>query len=115
MAMQTLNIPAGTAVLIGAPANPMDARVSAAIGRLTASIEGVVEAHLPQMYAVKVMEKPAQVLVLLLRRDADVGKVADHLAAGLPQVLTKGVQLDIWPIPASHPLADDVRRAGCMI
>ena len=115
MAIQTLNIPGGTAVLIGAPACPMDGRISTAIGRLTASIEGVVEAYLPQMYAVKVMEKPAQVLVLLLRRDADLGKVADQLAVGLPQVLPKGVKLDVWPIQTTHPLADEVRRTGCMI
>jgi len=38
MPIQQLKIPAGTSLLIGAPAGPMDAKISIAIGKLTDSI-----------------------------------------------------------------------------
>jgi hypothetical protein len=115
MAVRKMNIPAGTALFIGAPARPMDNRISIAIGRLIDSIKGVAEAHLPQMFAVNVMEEPAQVLVLLLHRNANAEQVARELELGLPQILPEGAHLDVWPMPINHPMADDVRRTGCMI
>jgi len=115
MAMQRLSIPAGTPLLIGAPARPMEGHISAGIGALTASIDGIVEAHLPQMFAVNVMEEPAQVLVLLLRPDAEVDEVIEQLGAALSGILPDGVHLDVWPIQTNHSMADDVRRAGCMV
>ena len=115
MPMDKLSIPAGTPLLIGAPARPMDSRISARRGALTASIDGIVEAHLPQMFAVNVMEEPAQVLVLLLRPDADVDEVLEQLGIGLSSVLPEGVHLDVWPIQTNHSMADDVRRAGCIV
>ena len=113
--MQEINIPSGTALMIGAPAHPMDENISMTIGKLTDSIDGILEAHLPQMFAVNVMEEPAQVLVIVLREHADINRVTEQLGLGLTEILPKGLHLDVWPIPIGHLMLDDVRRTGCLI
>jgi hypothetical protein len=113
--MQKLNIPTGSAILIGAPAKPMDIALSVAIGKLTDSIEGIFEAHLPQIFAVDVMEESAQVLVVVLRQGADLKLVTEQLGSGLSEILPEGMHLDVWPIPVGDTMVDDVRRTGCLI
>lgn len=115
MPMGQLRVPAGTSLLLGAPANPMEEELSRAIGQLTGSIEGILEAHLPQLFAVGVMEEPAQVLVLVLAREADLTKITEELGRGLSDLLPRGMHLDIWPIPVGHEMLDNVREAGCQI
>ena len=115
MSMKELKIPAGSAMFIGAPARPMDQRISIEIGKLTDSIDGIFEAHLPQLFVPEVMEEPAQVLVVILRQNANLKEIADELGSGLSRVLPEGAHLDLWPIPLGHQMVDDVRRTGCLI
>lgn len=113
--MDELKMPAGTSVFIGAPARPMEALLSIAIGKLTESIDGILEAHLPQLFAPGVMTEPAQVLVIVVRNDADLKTVNEKVGSGLSVLLPKGMHLDIWPIPIGHAMLEDVRRSGCLI
>jgi hypothetical protein len=114
-AMDELKIPAGTSLFIGAPARPMERRLSTAVGKLTASIDGIIEAHLPQMFAPGVMEEPAQVLVIVMRDEADLKAVIDRVGGGLAVLLPPGRNLDVWPIPIGHAMLDEIRRTGCQI
>jgi hypothetical protein len=113
--MHELKIPAGSSILIGAPARPMDQRVSIEIGKLIDSIDGIFEAHLPQMFVPEVMDQPAQVLVFVLRQDANLRDIIGKLGPGLSRILPEGVHLDVWPIPLGHQMVDDIRRTGCLI
>jgi hypothetical protein len=113
--MAELQIPAGTSILIGAPAHPMDEELSFAIAKLIASIDMILEAHLPQMYALDVMEKPAQVLVIVLDEKTDFGQINDQLGNGLSNILPKDMHLDVWPVSKGHQLINDIRSSDCKI
>ena len=115
MTRQKMNIPAGTSLIIGPPAIPMEESLSTAIGKLTESIEGILEAHLPQMFIIGVMEEPAQVLVIVRDDNADHAVIAEQLGLGLKQILPRGMHLDVWPISVGHAMLKSVRETGCKI
>jgi hypothetical protein len=115
VALRKFEIPAGTRLFIGTPAHPMDPQLSAAIASITSSIDGIAEAHLPQMYALGAMEQPAQVLVLVPQPGANLDQVLIDLSKGLDAIQKGHVDLDIWPINASNPILDSVRSAGCQL
>ncbi len=115
MAIKNISLPAGTPLMIGAPAHPMDRDTSTAIANLTASIDGIAEAHLPQLFAVGVMVRPAQVLVLVLRPSAKPDTIRAQLEQGLATILGRQAQLDIWLVLPDNPLLDDVRLAYCRV
>ncbi len=115
MAIKNISMPAGTPLMIGTPAHPMDRETSTAIANLTASIDGIAEAHLPQLFTVGVMDRPAQVLVLVLRPSANPHTIRAQLEHGLATVLGRQAQLDVWPVLPDNPFLDDVRLANCRI
>ena len=115
MAIRELRIPAGVSLLIGAPAEPMSQEISTAIGKLAESIDGIVEAHLPQMFAIGVMDEPAQVLVVVISESASLGNIIDQLGVGLIDILPDGLLLDILPLGGGSTLINDIRGSGCRI
>ena len=115
MLMRQVEISSGSQVMIGAPAEPMPTKISAAIAERVATIDGIDEAHLPQCFVASTMEQPAQVLVLSLASRADIEAVMQQVGEQLYGILPAGGQLDIWPLQPPHPLLDEVRNAGCRI
>ena len=113
--VKEIYIPTGTPLLLGAPVKPMDSKLSSQIGELADSIEGFMEAHLPQTFAVGVMEEPVQVLVVVLELDADIKAITRQLGVGLGKILPEGMHLDVWPIPKDHPMLNDIRGANCKL
>ncbi len=115
MPVNNLNLPAGTPLMIGAPAHPMDPSIFAAIANLIASIDGVAEAHLPQLFAVGVMDRPAQVLVLLLRAHASIAAIRTRLEEGLSEIIGPDRHLHLLPMLPDNPLLDDIRLTACRV
>jgi hypothetical protein len=113
--MEAREIEAGTQILIGAPARPMPSAQSAAIAGMLAKIEGVVEAHLPQVYAPGAMSEPAQVLVVVLRPGADTEATLHKINCDLARLLTEDSRLDIFPVAGDGGMLKDVRAVGCQI
>ena len=113
--MQPFTVPAGTQLILGAPANPMPDDIIAAIAEIVSSVDGLLEAHLPQYFAPDAMEAPAQVLVLVLAPGADPRSVVEAVGRGVGSVLPEGMPLDIWPLSTRSALLKDVRRANCSI
>jgi hypothetical protein len=113
--MEAREIEAGTQILIGAPARPMPSAQSAAIAALLAKVPGVVEAHLPQVYAPGAMSEPAQVLVVVLRPGADADATLDAINCDLARLLTEDSRLDIFPVAGDSGILKDVRAVGCRI
>lgn len=107
--MKPLSIPPGVAVLLGAPAKPMQVAQSNAIGEMVRGIAGVREAYLPQCFVKEVMEAPAQVLVLVLDRAAGRQGVLDAVGEGLARILPPRTQLDVWPMYEGDNLLSTVR------
>jgi len=107
--MKPLNIPSGSAVVLGAPAKPIPQALSDAIQKMVRSTEGIKEAYLPQCYVKNVVEPPAQVLVLVLHSAADHQSVLDAVGQGLVRLLPEGMHLDVWPMSESSNLLPAVR------
>jgi hypothetical protein len=112
--MRQLSIPAGAQMLIGAPSKPMSRERSDAISRLVSSIEGIVEAHLPQCFAVG-MEKPGQILVVAIDPATDQRSVLKYLDDGLSRIIPPNEYLDVWPLAPNNELLNKVRPAACQI
>jgi hypothetical protein len=113
-AVNPSSIPAGSRVMIGAPATPMPREVSASIAQAVASVPGVLEAHLPQCFVPDVVG-PAQILVVVLETGADREQALKDLAAALRIALPAGHGIDVWPLSLADELLADVRWARCAI
>lgn len=112
--MEAQTIEAGTQILIGAPAEPMPRAQSAAVADMLAGL-GFGEAHLPQIFVPGAMERAGQVLVVLIRRGADVDALMHEVGCRLAQLLPEGERLDVWPLTEESGALADVRAAGCQI
>jgi hypothetical protein len=113
--MESRELEAGTQILIGAPARPMPSAQSAAIAGMLAKVPGVVEAHLPQVYAPGAMNEPAQVLVVVLRPGVDTEATLHAINCDLARLLTEDSHLDIFPVASDSGILKDVRAVGCRI
>jgi hypothetical protein len=113
--MESRELEAGTQILIGAPARPMPSAQSAAIAGMLAKVPGVVEAHLPQVYAPGAMDEPAQVLVVVLGRGVDMEATLHAINCDLARLLTEDSRLDIFPVASDSGILKDVRAVGCQI
>lgn len=113
--MKPLRIPAGTKVLLGAPAAPLPKRISDAIGEMASRIPKLIEAHLPQCFAVGAMNAPAQILVVVVDTKGSIGVVLEAVSRRLAKILPNGMHLDVWPIDVDHPSLTAVRNTDCRI
>jgi hypothetical protein len=113
--VEPFNVPAGAHILLGAPAKPMPKEQADGLAKMVASIEGVVEAHLPQCFIVETMEKPAQILVVLVASQAGLNDVCVSIGDRLNSILPLGTHLDVWPMSGRSSMLNDVRAVGCEI
>jgi hypothetical protein len=113
--MPLLTIPSGTPIMLGTPARPMAEALMQSIGTMLLNVNGVREAHLPQCFAMGVMEKPAQVLVVVIEATASSEEVMDAVLLGLAERLPEGIQLDVWPMEPAHSLLSTVQATDCRI
>ncbi len=107
--MPLLTIPSGTPIMLGSPARPMAEDVLQSIGTMLLSVGGVLEAHVPQCFAMDVMERPAQVLVVVIESDASAEAVMDEVLLGLTAILPDDIQLDVWSMDPQHSLLATVQ------
>ena len=112
--MQQIRVPAGSEVFLGAPSEPMEPEIVAAISRLVDGAPEIIEAHLPQVFVSDAMEAPAQVLVIVTV-DRDVQRALGKVRAGLGRILGSGRSLDVWPLSPMDKLLPTVRGAGCRV
>ncbi len=101
--------------MLGTPAQPMAESLQESISTMLVNVAGVLEAHLPQCYAMGVMEWPAQVLVVVIEATASSEDVMDAILLGLAERLPEEIQLDVWPIDPEHSLLATVQATGCRI
>jgi len=111
----SLNIPAGSRVRTGAPAQPLAPAVVDAIARVVAQTPGIAEAHLPLCQVEGVMTAPAMVLVVGVDNLSACDSLADDLQAGIRKVLGSGEYLDVWPLATGDPVLQAIRNAKCQV
>jgi hypothetical protein len=112
---EPLDITEDTNVIIGAPSKPMDPLITTALGELAGSVEGIVEAHLPQCFILGVMDKPAQILVVLIDPIVEREVVLQQIEEGLKKILPGGYSLDVWAMDKETSFLNSVRGTNCQI
>jgi hypothetical protein len=108
-----VNLPPGTPVYIGAPANPLPLELSRAIGDALGNIPGVVEAHLPLMYVKDKIDPPAQILVIVLEQQTPHHSL--EIKRALSRILPTDFPLDVFEVQPQHEVLPIVRKAKCAL
>lgn len=113
--MPLLTIPSGTPIMLGTPARPMAEALAQTIGTMLLSVDGVVEAHLPECFAVGIMAQPSQVLVVVINSTASSEEVVDEILLGLSALALEDLELDVLPINPGHSLLASVQATNCRL
>ncbi len=108
------SIPAGSRILIGAPAEPMPSalREKLANGLRDA---GVIEAHLPMVHVMGRTGEPAEILAVVVEAGPHSGAVVEKIGTVLRNVLPQGSYLDVWPLRPGHSLLKTIRKTNCCV
>lgn len=96
--MRILDIPPGSSVLFGRPANPLAEPIGAAL----LAVAGVQEIHYLQCFAQRIMDGPADVLVVVTAPGADQERIVRESES----------VTDLWLLAADSVFLPQVRQAG---
>lgn len=110
-----IEIPAGSRVFLGAPANPKLQESVDLLRKLMSEEPGIIEGHIPQCYIPMMMTEPRQVLFIVCSSLNSGEQAVSSLRKHLTKAILQGGMVDIFPLTATHELVDEVRRAGCRI
>ena len=113
--MATLDLTTATNVLIGKPTNRLPKRRLKQISALLRDIPQVREAHLPEIYAIGIMEAPRDVLFLVVEPESAMTDVTQRIDDALRTILRRREHLDVWPVAKEHRLIPTVRDADCLV
>jgi hypothetical protein len=105
-----MNLPPGTTLYIGPPANPLPLEMQVKIAYAVSCIDGIAEAHLPQCYSKGLVDPSAQILVLILKPGVTAESVMPQVQENLRAALPSGKFLDIFPLAQNHPMLLTVRK-----
>lgn len=108
-------IPAGSRVFLGAPANSISQEAVDLLRNLVSEESGVIEAHIPQCYIPTMMTEPRQVLFIVCSSHSSAERSVSSLTKHLAEAVLLGGMVDIFPLTVTHELVDTVRGAGCQI
>ncbi len=112
--LENLEIERGTTVLIGAPTKPFEKKISDELSEITSKLQYAAEVHTPQCFAMGVMTKPEQVLVIVIKDDS----TKDSALAEATQLIrdSKVIQdLVVWVLPLNNEFLTDIRAAKCRL
>lgn len=110
-----LEIPAGSRVFLGAPANPISQEAVDLLRNLVSEEPGIIEAHIPQCYVPMMMTEPRQVLFIICSSRSSAERSVSSLTKHLTKAILLGGMIDIFPLTITHELVDTVRGAGSQI
>ena len=113
--MTTLDLTTATNVLVGKPAKGPSRRRLKQISALLGEIPEIREAHIPEVFAIGIMQAPRNVLFLVIEPDTAIDDIASRIGAALDTLLGKRERLDVWPVTAEHRLIATVREADCLV
>lgn len=102
-------------VLLGRPAKPYPTHVVDAVARALVTVEGVAEAHFPQMFALGMMETAEQTLIVVLGRDRDEQAVMNEVVEAVRKELPEGPDFPMFPMVGRDGLLSTVRGTACPI
>jgi hypothetical protein len=106
-------VPAGSTMLFGVPANPMPEIMADAIGQVVSQVPGIVEAYLPQCY-IEGEDEARQVLVLGVESKAQIPQIIQELMGKMELVMPPKQFIDMLPFCARE-LPPEARVAECQV
>lgn len=92
------SVPAGSTMLIGAPADPPPAELVVGLGERCAQHPEVRAAYLFQLMILAEGEEPHLALGVLFDDGADVPPIANDLGARAGELLPEGSYIDVYPL-----------------
>ena len=108
-----MNLPPGTTLYIGPPANPLPPELQAKIAYAISGVPGIGEAHLPQCDSKGLVDPSAQILVLVLNPGVTPSNVMPQLQENMRTELRgTGKFIDIFPLAPNHPMLPTVRQTN---
>jgi len=107
-----MNLPPGTTLYIGPPANPLPPELQAKINFAVSGIPGIAEAHLPQCYSKGLFDPSAQILVLVLQNGVTAASVMPQVQENRRSALPTGRFLDVFPLAPNHPMLPTIRKTN---
>ena len=110
-----MQIPGGTEVYIGPPAQPMPTQAKQRISEALAGLPGAIEAHLPQCYVKGFIDPPAQVLFLVIAPNLQTQEVLNSVNRRLCNGLGSEFDLQFFLIGLDDPMLEVIRQAGCSV
>jgi hypothetical protein len=115
MAIRPIPVGSGTEMFFGKPAKPLSDDLVQRLRLLLAGMDTVQEAHLPQCYSMKLIDPPAQILVLVCDK-GDQSRVTALLSSALADILPSGDHLDALVVhPKDKGILDAVRGCDCTL
>lgn len=111
--MSEHQVPAGSLMYFGAPANPMPKTRSDAIAAMVAATPGILEAHLP-LLMISGQNSARQVLMIRVQDEASKHRIAEALLEEIQKIDLGGEHLDIFPSGPDESL-DDILACNCQI
>lgn len=98
---------------MGKPARPLPDSILRQIGSALSMIHGITEAHLPMCHAHGVMQEPALVLIIGLRRGAERESIMPLVSEAIRPAPPIVGHLDIWPVDEVDQMLKMARTSGC--
>ena len=112
--LENLKIEQGTTVLLGAPSKPFEKKISDELIDIASKLESAIEVHAPQCFAVGVMSKPEQILVVVVKNDSTKDSALVETTKLMRE--SKVIQdILVWILPLNNDFLTDVRAAKCQL
>jgi hypothetical protein len=108
-------IPAGTTIQFGAPADPLTKDIREKIAKGLASMSIILEAHLPMCHVHGTKPEPAQVLIIVLENRADLSSTMQAVVTLMNDSMAGSDLLDVWPMAPGDSLLKVVRKTNCCL
>ena len=108
--METVRIPSGKMVIFGSPEQPLDPSLTAEIEKLLASIEGVNEAYLTEIFIMGEMNDSRQVLVTVIQNEDLLFDAIQSIKKEVGALIPNGLKLDLLPLFPDAQLLPEVRE-----
>jgi len=113
--MATLDLTTATNVLVGKPSKQLSMRRLKQISALLGDISEVREAHIPEVFAIGIMQTPRNVLFLVIEPDTSIDHITARIDGALGTILGRREHLDVWPVSTEHRLIATIREADCLV
>ena len=101
--------------VIGRPASPFPEPVVTAVTDAVSRVEGVAEAHFPQMFIASRMQAPEQTSIIVLGEGRNERAVIGEVLARIKQRLPDGPEFPVMPMTGGDALLRTVRGTGCEV